>query len=218
MYEMEDPLETINRTPPSKSEYSGYILTKITVYHEKQLRMKGSTNSKMVHLNIAVKGLNGRHHPALLGVKSTKGVQKMRPHIKMFSGDYYTYKMKADYQGGSPHCRLCQEATPNNENVEDLKHFLTECSAYSELRERTFQEMEDICKETRSEINFKDILKNPNHLTQFVLDCTSLNLPARISCDDNLCLNMFELSRDLCFSVNKTRLDRLKKMKEMEKD
>ena len=99
MYEMDDPLETISKTPPSKSEYSGYILTKITVYHEKQLRMKGSTNSKMVYFNIAVKGLNGRHHPALLGVKSTKGVQKIRPHIKMLSGDYYTYKMKADYQG-----------------------------------------------------------------------------------------------------------------------
>jgi hypothetical protein len=81
MYAIEDPLVTISRTPPTKSEYSRYILTKITVYHEKQLRGKGAKNSKMNYLNVAIKGLNGRPRPALLDVKTTKDVQKMRPHI-----------------------------------------------------------------------------------------------------------------------------------------
>ena len=44
--------------------------------------------------------------------------------------------MKADYQGGSPHCRLCQQPSENNENVENLEHILTKCNAYSEVRVR----------------------------------------------------------------------------------
>ena len=35
------------KNPPTKSEYSGYILTKITLYHEKQLRMKWLSNKKL---------------------------------------------------------------------------------------------------------------------------------------------------------------------------
>ena len=206
MYDIEDPLVALSRTPPTKSEYSQYILTKITVYHEKQLRGKGAKNSKMNYLHVAIKGLNGRPHPALHDVKTTKDVQKMRPYIKMLSGDYYTYKMKADNQGGSPHCRLCQKRSPLNENEEDLKHILTECSAYSEVRERIFQEMEEICEKSRGGIIFANLLMNNNQLTQFLLDCSSINLAAK----------MFELSRDLCFSINKTRLERSKAMKSAE--
>ena len=106
-YEIEDPLETKKKVLPSKMEYSRNILIKITAYHEKILRMKSLKNSKMTFLNISVKGLNGRCHPALQGVKTTKNVQSMRPHIKMLSGDYYTYQLRSEYKGGSPHCRLC---------------------------------------------------------------------------------------------------------------
>ena len=55
---------------------------------------------------------------------------------QMLCSDLYTYQMKADYQGGSPHCRLCQQPSENNENVENLEHILTKCNAYSEVRVR----------------------------------------------------------------------------------
>ena len=63
-YDIEDPLTAIQRSPPTKHEYSQYILTKITVFHENQLRIASSTNSKMKYLNVNAKGLNGRPHPA----------------------------------------------------------------------------------------------------------------------------------------------------------
>jgi hypothetical protein len=76
--------------------------------------------------------------------------------------------------------------------------------------------MEEICEKSRGGIIFKDFLMNNNQLTQFLLDCSSLNLAARFSGDNILCSKMFELSRDLCFSINKTRLERLKAMKSAE--
>ena len=106
-YDIEDPLKSIEKDCPSKDDYSRYILIKITSYYERTLRIAAATNSKMTYLNIATKGLNGRFHPALQGVSTSQGVSKMRVHIKMLCQDFYTYKMKAEYQGGSPNCRLC---------------------------------------------------------------------------------------------------------------
>ena len=203
MYNMEDPLASIQKSPPLKKDYNAYILTQITVYHEKKLRLAASTNSKMTFLNVNLKGLNGRHHPALLGVSTTQGVSKMRAHIKMLCSDLYTYQMKADYQGGSPRCRLGQQPSENNENVENLEHILTECNAYSEVRVRILKSMENLCKESKSGFNLEDIMGNTSHLTQFILDCSSMNLPSRINISDEICGEIFNLSRDLCFHIKK---------------
>ena len=100
------PIEAkIQRAPPTRAEYKEYILTKITVYHERRHREAAETNSKMKYLNIKVKGLNGRPHPAIQGVSNTTDVKKLRAHIKMLCCDLYTYQVKA--KGGSPHCRFC---------------------------------------------------------------------------------------------------------------
>jgi len=167
----------------------------------------------MTFLNIVIKGLNGRCHPALQGVKTTKNVQSMRPHIKMLSGDYYTYQLRSEYQGGSPHCRLCLEPPFRTEHNEDLVHILTECGSYSEVRKRILSEMETICRNSKTHLDFESILKNHSQLTQFILDCGSLNLPSRISVNDPICSSVFQLARDLCFSINQTRLNRLKALK-----
>ena len=71
---------------------------------------------------------------ALLGVTTTQGVAKMRAHIKMLCNDLYTYKMKSEYQGGSPHCRLCYDISQDMKYDEDIEHILTVCIAYIEVR------------------------------------------------------------------------------------
>ena len=84
------------------NEYKNEVNIRITVYHEKQLRSQAINNSKMSFLNISIKGLNGRCHPALFGIKTTDSVRKMRPYLKMLTGDYHTYQIRAKYQGGHP--------------------------------------------------------------------------------------------------------------------
>ena len=153
-------------------------------------------------------------HPALLGVNTTQGVSKMRPHLKMLCNDLYTYSLKANYQGGSPHCRLCQEPSADNTNSEDIQHILTSCRVYDEVRSSIFQEMENICSVSPSQVQFQEIVKNQDILTQFILDCTSLNLKSRINVRDNAALEIFSLSRDLCFSITKTRMQKLKEITE----
>ena len=210
-YDIEDPLSTIQREPPSKKEYSQNILVKITSYHERELRKSAETNSKMQFLNINVKGLNGRPHPALRGAFTTKESQKLRAHIKLLSSDLYTYEIKASYQGGSPHCRFCEGSDTKSSPSENISHILTKCSAYSNIRNRIFHQMEILCSSSNSGINFKKILSS-NQLSQFVLDCTSLNLPMRINESDEICERLFKLSRDLCSGIIKTRSNLIKQL------
>ena len=211
-YDIEDPAITIKKTPPSHKEYSQYILTKITVYHEKELRAASQNNSKMVYLNVNVKGLSGRPHKALQGVTTVQGVQKMRSHLKMLCSDTYTYEIKALYQGGSPLCRLCTGYPNGSTENENITHIVTQCDAYSDLRSRILHQMELICASAKTKINFKQILANNKELCQFILDCTSLNLSTRISEEDDICPRLFALSRDLCFGISKLRSQKLKLM------
>ena len=130
----------------------------------------------------------------------------------MLCNDIYTFEIKSKYQGGSPVCRLCSgdnNEIPHNENI---THIITRCKAYSSLRARILHQMEIVCVGAKTKIPFKDYLSKDDLLCQFILDCTSLNLPVRISTEDETFHRIFSLSRDLCFGINKTRTNLIKSM------
>ena len=135
------------------------------------------------------------------GIISTEGVQKSRAHVKMLCSDLYTYKIKSEYQGGSALCKLCLE--PHHNNTEHLVHILTQCSFYTDVRSRILFQMEIICNKAIHNLNFKSILSSDSVLTQFILDCTSLNLSTRININDEICPLIFNLAPDLCYSIPK---------------
>ena len=213
MYGLEDPLQCLYRDPPKKSVYKENILTRITAFHETELREKTKSNSNMTYLNVSVSGLRGRHHPVLSSMITAHDVQKSRPHLKMLCKDYFTYEKRASQSGGSPHCRSCSAANqepPVNNPSENLSHILTECSAYSEIRNRILPEFSDLCKQSKSNLNFCEILTDKNKLVQFILDPTSLNLQQRISVSDPKVDLFIKLARDYCFSVHTKRMQLLK--------
>ena len=91
MYGLADPLQCLKFDAPKKSIYKEEVLTKVTAFYEKELRINSATNSSMTYLNVSVSGLRGRRHPALSNMMTTHDVQKSRPHIKMLCKDYLTY-------------------------------------------------------------------------------------------------------------------------------
>ena len=173
------------------------------------------SNSSMSYLNVSVSGLRGKHHPAISNLLTTLDVHKSRPHLKMLCQDYLTYEKKADQSGGSPHCRCCSSDLLEERHKESLEHILTECVAYSEVRERIMQELKSLCNKSRSRPDFENILIDRRKLCQFILDPTSLNLPSRICSNEPNLESFFRKSRDLCFSIHNRRMDILKKKKEL---
>ena len=166
-----------------------------------------AVNSKMKYLNVSLSGLRGRHHPALANIITTTEVQKSRIHLKMLAGDYFTYEVKSDQSGGSPHCRSCSDPS---KPVENLQHIVSTCSAYSDIRERISVEYKEICNTLKSNISFEEIYSDSELFCQFVLDPASFNLTKRVHMNDPALLSLFRLSRDYCYAVNSARIKILK--------
>ena len=59
-----------------------------------------------------------------------------------------------------------------------------------------------------NQINFIDFLKNSSHPIQFIYP--GLWKRQELVYDDSVCSGIFNLSRDLCFGINKTRTHKLK--------
>ena len=103
----------------------------------------------------------------------------MRPHIKMLSGDYLCYAHLAHDRGVDPHCRMCQQLTHLPAPTEDMVHVLTRCRATADTRGRLIPDLLNILA---SHVPNNSLLSGFTHelLTQFILDCTSLNLPVNV--------------------------------------
>ena len=210
MYGLEDPLLCLEREAPKKSDYKETVMSKITAFHEHELRTKAKTNEYMKYLNVNLSGLRGKHHPCLSGIITTEEVKKMRPHVKLLAGDYLTYQKKYDQTNqGSPLCRLCHL------EGETICHILAICPAYQIKREKMLEDIRLLCS---SSVNFKleYILdeNNPETLTQFILDPTSFNLKKRVQISDPMAQDLFKISRDIC---NHIHIERMKLLKDLSK-
>ena len=107
-YELPDPLKLLEMEDAwPKLVWKSWCTTKVRSYYEKRWREKSLSNSKMTFLNTQ---LLGRHHPGLYGLMTTRDMKKIRPHIKMLTGDYLTYSgVATERQGGDASCRLCKK-------------------------------------------------------------------------------------------------------------
>ena len=104
MYNITDPSELLRTDPPTKSTFKEYIKTKILIFHENELRRNVSVNSKMKYFNVTLSGLCGYLHPSIQNINTAQEVTKSRPHIKMLTGNYLTYKLKSEQNPTiSPH-------------------------------------------------------------------------------------------------------------------
>ena len=216
-----DLLQYLYIEPPKKSTYKEDIITKITALHEKELRLKASTNQNIIYLNFSISGLRGRHHPALSNLITSYDVMKSQPHIKMLCNDYFTYEKRSQLSGGSSHCRTCSSKTLcvlNEENlpIESITHIITECETYNDIRERIYIEFSSLCRRAKYPLNFQEILSDNNTICQFVLDPSSMNLKTRINLNDPILDEIFKLSRDLCYSIHSRRIKILNEFKKKE--
>ena len=129
----------------------------------------------------------------------------------MLCENYFTYEIRANQSGGSPHCHSCSLPNQIENPVENLVHILSECAAYDDIRNRILPEFSLLCQQSTSNINFADIYLDKSKLCQFILEPSSLNLSHRIGQNDPLLHKFFALSPDFCYAVHNSRMKILKK-------
>ena len=200
MYNLEDPLSCLERDPPSKSSYSELVKTKITQFHEKELRAKAETNTYMKYFNVNLLGLSGKLHPAITGIYTENHVRVMKPHIRMLIGNFTTYKLKSERDSQtSSKCRICN----SDEYEDDIVHILT--FHISTCMKQILEEIKSLCLMSKSSLDFSVIEDNPDTLTQFILDPASMNLNQRVNISDPILPELYKKCRDYCYTADKER-------------
>ena len=190
------------------------VKTAVTSHNEKTLREKAPTNSKLSFLNVQISGLSGKSNPVLAGILTTRDVMCSRVHLKMLSGDYPCFSYLGSDRSQDAYCCLCQSLTqlcPAPD--ENMVHVLTRCRATSDTRT---QLTPDLLNTISKYFPNNSILVNTNHshLTQFILDPTSVNLPMsmRISPDHPDLTEVLPVCRNHCFAIDKDRRRQLKSL------
>ena len=136
LYNLPDPLHLLDSPPWPRERWKMHTRIAVTSHHERLLRSKASNNIKLKYLNVQTSGLSGRSHPMLTSVHTTQDVTRLRPHIKMLSGDYLSYVNLDHDRGIGPHCRMCPPISEHPAPPEDLTHILTSCRATTDTRTR----------------------------------------------------------------------------------
>ena len=215
LYHLPDPLMLLNSPVWSKEKWRILTKTAVAKHFETTWRNKAAANHKLRFLNVQTIGLLGNPHPVLGGILSTQEAMRARVHVKMLSGDYPCSYFIFKDRGQDPSCLLCrhlqnQAPTP----IEDMVHLLTRCRATADTRTRV---LADFFNTLYVYFPHNQILDYPNHehLTQLILDPTSLNLPLtiRISPDHPALQCMLAVTRTICFAIHKDRTRQLKLLK-----
>ena len=220
LYNLPDPLALLNSQLWSKERWKVLTRTTVTSYYEHLWRQKAATNSKMHFLNVQVTGLSGRGHPVLSGLLTTQEVFRSRVHIKMLAGDYPCSSYLATDRLQDASCQLCQSLFPDYLSpAEDMVHLLARCRATADTRTRILPDLLNIVSKY---FPGNTILEQPNqtHLTQLILDPTSLNLPMsiRINPDHPALHPVLAVCRNLCYAIHQDRTRQLSQIKKKTKE
>ena len=210
-YGLPSPLSLLRSgTLWTKDSWNCLVKTRVTIWYEQEFRRLSSRNSKMNYLNVKLSGLTGAPHPALHNISTTQDVKKLRLHLKFLSGDFLTNeRLSIDQPSISPACSLCDAP------VESIEHVLVVCRATGEVRSRLLPELMNAVASVQPTCQILEDIPPASILCQFILDCTSLNLPdsIRVPTHNPGISAIYRISRDWCFAVNSVRLNCLKNVR-----
>ena len=217
-YGFPPPLSLLQSSPPpSKEAWNSLVKSRVTIWHEQKLRKAASNNSKMKYLNVELSGLSGRHHPILQNICTTQEAKKLRLHLKFLTCDFLTNeRLSIDRPTLNPACDLCLAS------IDSIEHVLVSCRATSDIRSRLYPELCNAVAQVLPDCNILLYHPPPSILAQFILDCSSLNLPnsIRVPTHNPGITSIYRVSRDWCYGISseRSRLLRLQSMTKSKDD
>ena len=169
LYDLLDPLRLLQQQPRTKRRT--LVKTKITAYHERQLRSKAAKNQNLEYFNVQLLGLCGTPHPVIRYITDSRDAYKLKAHLKFLIGDILSHEKLSRERGGDPSCRLCHSP------IEDVTHILVDCPKMAETRQRLLPELLNLVADIQPQNCLLDSSKTSSRdLAQFILDPSSSNL------------------------------------------
>ena len=212
LYGLADPLSLMEGNLWTKQAWKDLCITRVRAQHERALRANAASNYKLKYLNVQSIGLNGQAHISLHSLITTQDIRIARPHLKMLAGDYMCHYNLYKDRGSDPQCRLCPASKLLPETI---THILVMCHGTCEARSKMWPELLNTTKALFPENKILDQSIDPDTAAQFILDCTSLNLPnnLRISNSAPDVTKIFVVARQYCYAVHSERIAKLTSLK-----
>ena len=201
-YNLPSPLSLLQTPAWPKKTWSCLVKTRVVNWYEIHLRQRSLNNSKMKYLNVQLLGLSGAPHPALRNILSPWDVKKLRIHLKFLSGDFLTNeRLSRDQPHRSSACTLC--GFPS----ESTEHVVVTCRATNDVRSRLLPELLNTVARVQPMCATLNNYMIPDIMTQFILDCSSPNLPDtyRVPTHNPNITEIFKVSRDWTFAISSER-------------
>ena len=104
----------------------------------------------------------------------------------------------------------CPDGAPRP--TENLEHVLTQCQGTADVRQEKLDHMLTISSMAKSGVNCAALKNNTNALTQYIIDCTSLNLENdfRVSLNDPMMTEIYLTARHMVNAIHHSRTRQLK--------
>ena len=132
----------------------------------------------------------------------TQDAKKLHLHLKFLTCDFLTNeRLSSDRPNLSPACVLCSAS------IDSIEHVLVSCRATADIRSRLYPELMNAVAKVHPNCNILQYHPPPSILVQFILDCTSLNLPNSIRVPAHIpgLSSIYRVSRDWCFGISSER-------------
>ena len=214
IYPLPDPLTLLEGDVWSKDKWKALCKWGVQTHFERLWRAKTASNYKLTFLNTQVTGLSGHFHPLLHGLNTTQDVTIARPQIKMLCGYYLCQSVLAYERGIDPQCRLCPPIYGSPLPSETLTHILSQCTGTRDPRTRLWPDLLNTVQQFFPQNGILSSITSPHIMTQFILDCTSLNLlnGYRISITHPEAGQVFRVTRQYCYAIHTERVRQLKRL------
>ena len=151
----------------------------------------------MKHFNVQLSGLSALHN-----ICNTQDAKKLRLHLKFLTCDFTTNeRLSMNKPCISPACDLCYA------DVDSIEHVLVSCRATADIRSRLYPVLMNVVSQVQPISSILQYHPPPSILAQFILDCTSLNLPdsIRVPSHNPDISKIYRVSRDWCFGISNER-------------
>ena len=149
-------------------------------------------------ISVNLLGLSGAPHPAVCNICSNQDAKKLRIHLKFLTSDILTNERLSL---NPPHHCL--------DPLDSIEHIMATCRATNNVRSRLLSKLLNVVAKVQPLCGILDhqTYTTPSILTQFVLDCSSSNLPnkARIPTHNPDITEGFRISRDWTFAIHSER-------------
>ena len=201
--------------PMSKFQYKKLVKSRVTDYWEKYYRAEAFKlrHHSLKYFKPEFMSLSWPHKIWTTCGSNPFEINKAVVQARMLSGRYITDKLSRHWNQNK--LGLCTIPGCSGDEVGSLEHYLLNCPALSSARSNAM----NLClKVSLEHETLRDILQNTflnqtsENIVQFLLDCSSIPEIVKLGQggDPSLVDRLFYVSRTWCYSIHRSRMNKLR--------